>query len=1033
MIFFYRKILGINLVFLLQISFLFAQKAKLPTGLEIGELAVAESYHLQDNQRISDESGYPLAIYGLKYTLDEAAPEEMAKQFLREQNQLLGLEENDIQNLKAHAIRQSFSGTVVRLRQHKDGLPVNKAEITVNINKNNEVTYLMNGFRYDVFVLNSIPSISTVDAQTTAYKHLGINDAPHYEIVEPFIYHNKDYSRLAYRVGVMATGLIGEWEVLVDAITGEIFQSQDVSYYCNTKHKHDGKCGKDKGGKPAKMLVNGDGNVFDPDPLSSGMVPYGGGGYVDNDDANSADLTAQTFNVPLLDITFDGSNYFLTGPFAEIIDFENPSNGLYEQPTSSFLYTRFDDGFEAVNVYYHLDASMRYINNTLGINLMPYQYNTGVRVDPHGLNGSDNSYYSSGTGQLAFGEGCVDDAEDSDVVHHELGHGLHDWVTSGGLSQTDGLSEGCGDYWAQSYNRSLGNWTPADPAYNYVFNWDGHNPCWGGRTTAHTATYPGGLSGSIHTDGQIWATCLMKIYDIIGRAQTDKIFLEGLGMTNGSSDQNDAANAAYQAAINMGYSTSEINTIYNEFTSCGYTLPAPPTPPTAGIGADATTLCLDQGQNTVNFTDESTGSDATSWQWTFQGGTPATSTAQNPTVTYNASGVYSVELIATNSFGSDTLLLSDYITILTGAACPSCTTTPSTNVPIAIPSIGSITSTIDISDAGEIEDVNVLNLNGTHTRVSDLVFTLTSPKGTVVELIPSICGNNSDFDLSLDDSVADGIPCPYADGLTYRPSGALSDFNGEVALGTWTLTIEDSRNGRSGNLAGWSLEVCTSSNVVLSAKAMLEGPFNGTLQDDVIRASGDIPLIEPYSAMGFTLVNSDGGEVVESAVLNVTGNDAIVDWVFVELLDGTDPSVVLATRSALLQSDGDIVDTDGVSELTFANMGDGDYYIRIRHRNHLSIRTLDLVSLSAASIGVLDFTSSATLVVGTDARKDVGGVLLLWAGDANGDNSVNAADRSETWNNRNTTGYLLSDVNMDNSCNAADRSITWNNRNKTGN
>ena len=71
----------------------------------------------------------------------------------------------------------------------------------------------------------------------------------------------------------------------------------------------------------------------------------------------------------------------------------------------------------------------------------------------------------------------------------------------------------------------------------------------------------------------------MKIYDIIGRNKTDKIFLEGLGMTNGSSSQNDAANAAYQSAINMGYSSAEIITIHGEFTSCGYTLPALPTPP----------------------------------------------------------------------------------------------------------------------------------------------------------------------------------------------------------------------------------------------------------------------------------------------------------------------------------------------------------------------------------------------------------------------------------------------------------------------
>ena len=49
---------------------------------------------------------------------------------------------------------------------------------------------------------------------------------------------------------------------------------------------------------------------------------------------------------------------------------------------------------------------------------------------------------------INFGEGGVDDAEDADVILHELGHGIHDWITNGSLSQVDGLSEGMADYWA---------------------------------------------------------------------------------------------------------------------------------------------------------------------------------------------------------------------------------------------------------------------------------------------------------------------------------------------------------------------------------------------------------------------------------------------------------------------------------------------------------------------------------------------------------------------------------------------------------
>ncbi|MCX6296269.1 MAG: gliding motility-associated C-terminal domain-containing protein, partial [Bacteroidetes bacterium] len=65
----------------------------------------------------------------------------------------------------------------------------------------------------------------------------------------------------------------------------------------------------------------------------------------------------------------------------------------------------------------------------------------------------------------------------------------------------------------------------------------------------------------------------------------------------------------------------------------------------------------------VNFTDLSTNS-PTSWNWSFPGGSPATSTSQNPTsICYNANGSYSVTLIATNADGSDTITKVAYIIV----------------------------------------------------------------------------------------------------------------------------------------------------------------------------------------------------------------------------------------------------------------------------------------------------------------------------------------------------------------------------------
>jgi PKD repeat protein len=75
---------------------------------------------------------------------------------------------------------------------------------------------------------------------------------------------------------------------------------------------------------------------------------------------------------------------------------------------------------------------------------------------------------------------------------------------------------------------------------------------------------------------------------------------------------------------------------------------------------------------TVNFTDQSTGT-PTSWSWSFPGGTPSTSTLQNPTVVYNTPGTYSVTLTATNSTSNDSQTQTNYITvtaITTGLTLP---------------------------------------------------------------------------------------------------------------------------------------------------------------------------------------------------------------------------------------------------------------------------------------------------------------------------------------------------------------------------
>ena len=123
-----------------------------------------------------------------------------------------------------------------------------------------------------------------------------------------------------------------------------------------------------------------------------------------------------------------------------------------------------------------------------------------------------------------------------------------------------------------------------------------------------------------------------------------------------------------------------------------------------------------------------------------------------------------------------------------------------------------VTSTITVPATGTISDLNVVQLQGNHTYISDLIFTLTSPTGTNVILIDNICTTQNDFDIALDDESAQAygtIPCPPVGGGLYQPNQVLSAFDGENPNGTWTLTIEDAFNLDGGALTGWAIEICT--------------------------------------------------------------------------------------------------------------------------------------------------------------------------------------------------------------------------------
>ncbi|GEO05681.1 hypothetical protein AAE02nite_33450 [Adhaeribacter aerolatus] len=70
--------------------------------------------------------------------------------------------------------------------------------------------------------------------------------------------------------------------------------------------------------------------------------------------------------------------------------------------------------------------------------------------------------------------------------------------------------------------------------------------------------------------------------------------------------------------------------------------------------------------STVQFYDNSIGLRATDWQWSFAGGTPASSSVQNPAVNYSKPGRYTVTLTVKNGPLSDTQSKTAYIFVTAG-------------------------------------------------------------------------------------------------------------------------------------------------------------------------------------------------------------------------------------------------------------------------------------------------------------------------------------------------------------------------------
>jgi len=221
----------------------------------------------------------------------------------------------------------------------------------------------------------------------------------------------------------------------------------------------------------------------------------------------------------------------------------------------------------------------------------------------------------------------------------------------------------------------------------------------------------------------------------------------------------------------------------------------------------------------------------------------------------------------------------------------------------------------------------------------------------------------------------------------------------------------------------------------LDLKTFLQGPYNfeTEIMDDNLRTLPSFPLTEPFTIINENLILG-GGEVTTEEVLSYTGENAIVDWILVELRDGENPSEIIQTQAALIQRDGDIVSaSDGTTNLIFQDHSTNfnSIFIAIKHRNHFGIRNLEPVVISNESLTIsFDFSDPSLSLYGGDfAMENMFGVRLMISGDANRDGQINAVDKNSYWQveNGNPFDYLntKTDFNLDGAINPVDKNSYW--------
>jgi len=201
-------------------------------------------------------------------------------------------------------------------------------------------------------------------------------------------------------------------------------------------------------------------------------------------------------------------------------------------------------------------------------------------------------------------------------------------------------------------------------------------------------------------------------------------------------------------------------------------------------------------------------------------------------------------------------------------------------------------------------------------------------------------------------------------------------------------------------------------------KVMLQGAMEtDTTMTAYLNTAGFLPQQQPFNMPPW---NYNGSEEVQIFPENAT------DWVLLEARNAANDTVIAARKAALLLTNGFLQDANGNAGVTFTGIAAGNYYIAVKHRNHLPVITQAPLTLPAGSNcppgAPCDLTVAANVRYGNNQLIDLGNNTgVMPCGDFDHNGAITYADYNQ-WKTAISIlpAYLPEDINFDGQVNLSD-------------